>query len=160
MLNQKLDLPYYLMLIIDLDSIKKTFSESDDFIFNSIKSGVNMVQIRDTKTEYANKLTLINKIKTKFNNNCTVIVNSDYKLASESNADGIQIKASEWENFNFSNLRSTLLIGKSTHLYDNHEINNTCYKCSAISSGFNNFRYIININTTNCNYGTLVFFFN
>ena len=34
MLNQKLDLPYYLMLIIDLDSIKKTFSESDDFIFN------------------------------------------------------------------------------------------------------------------------------
>jgi len=122
MLTQKLDLPYYLMLIIDLDSIKKTFSVPDDFIFNSIKSGVNMVQIRDTKTEYANKLSLINKIKTKFNNNCTVIVNSDYRLASESNADGIQIKASQWENFNISNLRPNLLIGKSTHLYDNHEI--------------------------------------
>ena len=124
MLTQKLDLPYYLMLIIDLDSIKKTFSVPNDFIFNSIKSGVNMVQVRDTKTEYANKLSLINKIKTKFNNNCTVIVNSDYRLASESNADGIQIKASEWGNFNFSNLRPNLLIGKSTHLYDNHEINN------------------------------------
>ena len=36
MLTQKLDLPYYLMLIIDLDSIKKTFSVPDDFIFNSI----------------------------------------------------------------------------------------------------------------------------
>jgi len=124
MLTQKLDLPYYLMLIIDLDFIKKTFSVPDDFIFNSIKSGVNMVQVRDTKTEYANKLSLINKIKTKFNNNCTVIVNSDYRLASESNADGIQIKSSEWGNFNFSNLRPNLLIGKSTHLYDNHEINN------------------------------------
>ena len=111
MLTQKLDLPYYLMLIIDLDFIKKTFSVPDDFIFNSIKSGVNMVQVRDTKTEYANKLSLINKIKTKFNNNCTVIVNSDYRLASESNADGIQIKASEWGNFNFSNLRPNLLIG-------------------------------------------------
>ena len=124
MLTQKLDLPYYLMLIIDLDFIKKTFSVPDDFIFNSIKSGVNMVQVRDTKTEYANKLSLINKIKTKFNNNCTVIVNSDYRLASESNADGIQIKSAEWGNFNFSNLRPNLLIGKSTHLYDNHEINN------------------------------------
>ena len=120
---QKLDLPYYLMLIVDLYSLKKTYKKPDYFIFNSIKSGVNMIQIRDTKSDYSNKLSLINKIKTKFKNNCTVIVNSDYKLASESNADGIQIKASEWENFNFSNLRPNLLIGKSTHLYDNHEIN-------------------------------------
>ena len=120
---QKFDLPYYLMLIVDLYSLKKTYKKPDDFIFNSIKSGVNMVQIRDTKSDYSNKLSLINKIKTKFKNNCTVIVNSDYKLASESNADGIQIKASEWGDFNFSNLRPNLLIGKSTHLYDNHEIN-------------------------------------
>ena len=120
---QKLDLPYYLMLIVDLYSLKKTYKKPDDFILNSIKSGVNMVQIRDTKSDYSNKLSLINKIKTKFKNNCTVIVNSDYKLASESNADGIQIKASNWENFNFSNISPDLLIGKSTHLYDNHEIN-------------------------------------
>ena len=120
---QKFDLPYYLMLIVDLYSLKKTYKKPDDFIFNSIQSCVNMVQIRDTKSDYSNKLSLINKIKTKFKNNCTVIVNSDYKLASESNADGIQIKASEWGNFNFSNLRPNLLIGKSTHLYDNHEIN-------------------------------------
>ena len=137
MLTQKLDLPYYLMLIIDLDSIKKTFSVPNDFIFNSIKSGVNMVQIRDTKTEYTSKLSLINKIKTKFNNNCTVIVNSDYKLASESNADGIQIKASEWGNFKFSNLRPNLLIGKSTHLYDNHKFNliKKKYQCPLIAIG-------------------------
>ena len=120
---QKFDLPYYLMLIVDLYSLKKTYKKPDDFVFNSIESGVNMVQIRDTKSDYSNKLSLINKIKTKFKNNCTVIVNSDYKLASESNADGIQIKASEWGDFNFSNLRPNLLIGKSTHLYDNHEIN-------------------------------------
>ena len=120
---QKFDLPYYLMLIVDLYSLKKTYKEPDDFVFNSIKSGVNMIQIRDTKSDYSNKLSLINEIKTKFKNNCTVIVNTDYKLASESNADGIQIKASEWEDFNFSNLRPNLLIGKSTHLYDNHEIN-------------------------------------
>ena len=80
---QKLDLPYYLMLIVDLYSLKKTYKKPDDFIFNSIQSGVNMVQIRDTKSDYSNKLSLINKIKTKFKNNCTVIVNSDYKLASE-----------------------------------------------------------------------------
>ena len=120
---QKFDLPYYLMLIVDLYSLKKTYKKPDDFVFNSIKSGVNMIQIRDTKSDYSNKLSLINEIKTKFKNNCTVIVNTDYKLASESNADGIQIKASEWEDFNFSNLRPNLLIGKSTHLYDNHEIN-------------------------------------
>ena len=120
---QKLDLPYYLMLIVDLYSLKKTYKKPDDFIFNSIQSGVNMVQIRDTKSDYSSKLSLINKIKTKFKNNCTVIVNSDYKLASESNADGIQIKASNWENFNFSNIRHDLLIGKSTHLSDNQENN-------------------------------------
>ena len=120
---QKFHLPYYLMLIVDLYSLKKTYKEPDDFVFNSIKSGVNMIQIRDTKSDYSNKLSLINEIKTKFKNNCTVIVNTDYKLASESNADGIQIKASEWGDFNFSNLRPNLLIGKSTHLYDNHEIN-------------------------------------
>ena len=60
---QKLDLPYYLMLIVDLYSLKKTYKKPDDFIFNSIQSGVNMVQIRDTKSDYSNKLSLINKIK-------------------------------------------------------------------------------------------------
>ena len=120
---QKFDLQYYLMLIVDLYSLTKTYNNPNNFIFNAINSGVNMVQIRDTKSNYSNKLSLINEIKTKFKNKCTVIVNSDYRLASESNADGIQIKASDWENFNFSNLRPNLLIGKSTHLYDNHENN-------------------------------------
>ena len=120
---QKFDLPYYLMLIIDFYSLSKTHNNPKDFIFNSIKSGVNMIQIRDTKSDYSDKLSLINEIKSKFKNKCTVIVNSDYKLASESNADGIQIKASNWENFNFSNIRPDLLIGKSTHLSDKHENN-------------------------------------
>ena len=112
--NNKLNFKYYLMLVTDIFKDFPNLNEAELFISMSIKYGVNMVQLRDDSKLDNEKFFFINKIKNKFPN-ALIIINTHYKLAQQSNADGIHIKESKW-NKTIKNMSTDMIIGKSVHL--------------------------------------------
>jgi len=117
MQNKNFKLEYYLMLVIDIFNDFKCIQEAEEFIAMSLKCGVNIIQLRDNiSNKFQEKLEIINKLKTNFPKS-KLIVNSDFKLAQKSLADGIHIKEAKWEK-QIQSISNDLIIGKSVH-YDN-----------------------------------------
>ena len=96
MQNTNFKLNYYLMLVIDIFDDFNHIDEAKNFLEMSLKSGVNIIQFRDNKSnKFQEKFDMINNLKINFPKS-KLIVNSDIKLAKESLADGIHIKESNW----------------------------------------------------------------
>ena len=105
------------MLVIDIFDDFNHIEEAKSFLEMSLKSGVNIIQFRDNKSnKFQEKFDMINNLKINFPNS-KLIVNSDIKLAKESLADGIHIKESNW-NKDIVDISNDLIIGKSVH-YNN-----------------------------------------
>tara|TARA_B100001996_G_scaffold345998_3_gene302688 strand:+ start:877 stop:1515 length:639 start_codon:yes stop_codon:yes gene_type:complete len=123
MQNTNFKLKYYLMLVIDIFDDFNCIEEAKNFLEMALKSGVNIIQFRDNKSnKFQEKFDIINNLKINFPKS-KLIVNSDIKLAKESLADGIHIKESNW-NKEIINISSDLIIGKSVH-YNNINIKNS-----------------------------------
>ena len=117
MLNTNFKLNYYLMLVIDIFDDFNHIDEAKNFLEMSLKSGVNIIQFRDNKSnKFQEKFDMINNLKINFPKS-KLIVNSDIKLAKESLADGIHIKESNW-NKDSVNLSKDFIIGKSVHYHN------------------------------------------
>ena len=117
MRNSNFKLKYYLMLVIDIFDDFNHIEEAKTFLEMSLKSGVNIIQFRDNKSnKFQEKFDMINNLKINFPKS-KLIVNSDIKLAKESLADGIHIKESNW-NKDIVDISNDLIIGKSVH-YNN-----------------------------------------
>ena len=117
MRNSNFKLKYYLMLVIDIFDDFNHIDEAKSFLEMSLKSGVNIIQFRDNKSnKFQEKFDMINNLKINFPKS-KLIVNSDIKLAKESLADGIHIKESNW-NKDIVDISNDLIIGKSVH-YNN-----------------------------------------
>ena len=117
MRNSNFKLKYYLMLVIDIFDDFNHIEEAKSFLEMSLKSGINIIQFRDNKSnKFQEKFDMINNLKINFPKS-KLIVNSDIKLAKESLADGIHIKESNW-NKDSVNLSKDFIIGKSVH-YNN-----------------------------------------
>ena len=117
MRNSNFKLKYYLMLVIDIFDDFNHIEEAKSFLEMSLKSGVNIIQFRDNKSnKFQEKFDMINNLKINFPKS-KLIVNSDIKLAKESLADGIHIKESNW-NKDIVDISNDLIIGKSVH-YNN-----------------------------------------
>ena len=117
MQNTNFKLNYYLMLVIDIFDDFNHIDEAKSFLEMSLKSGVNIIQFRDNKSnKFQEKFDMINNLKINFPKS-KLIVNSDIKLAKESLADGIHIKESNW-NKDIVDISNDLIIGKSVH-YNN-----------------------------------------
>ena len=117
MRNSNFKLKYYLMLVIDIFDDFNHIEEAKSFLEMSLKSGVNIIQFRDNKSnKFQEKFDMINNLKINFPES-KLIVNSDIKLAKESLADGIHIKESNW-NKDIVDISNDLIIGKSVH-YNN-----------------------------------------
>ena len=105
------------MLVIDIFDDFNHIEEAKSFLEKSLKSGVNIIQFRDNKSnKFQEKFDMINNLKINFPKS-KLIVNSDIKLAKESLADGIHIKESNW-NKDILDISNDLIIGKSVH-YNN-----------------------------------------
>ena len=105
------------MLVIDIFDDFNHIEEAKSFLEMSLKSGVNIIQFRDNKSnKFQEKFDMINNLKINFPKS-KLIVNSDIKLAKESLADGIHIKESNW-NKDIVDISNDLIIGKSVH-YNN-----------------------------------------
>ena len=105
------------MLVIDIFDDFNHIEEAKSFLEMSLKSGVNIIQFRDNKSnKFQEKFDMINNLKINFPKS-KIIVNSDIKLAKESLADGIHIKESNW-NKDIVDISNDLIIGKSVH-YNN-----------------------------------------
>ena len=105
------------MLVIDIFDDFNHIDEAKSFLEMSLKSGVNIIQFRDNKSnKFQEKFDMINNLKINFPKS-KLIVNSDIKLAKESLADGIHIKESNW-NKDIVDISNDLIIGKSVH-YNN-----------------------------------------
>ena len=105
------------MLVIDIFDDFNHIEEAKSFLEMSLKSGVNIIQFRDNKSnKFQEKFDMINNLKINFPES-KLIVNSDIKLAKESLADGIHIKESNW-NKDIVDISNDLIIGKSVH-YNN-----------------------------------------